>query len=299
MNLIKQRESKKSAQGGLEITIFNTKFQNPIFLASGVYGFGLKYKSVTKAVGAIFTKGITLLPRAGNPPPRIYETPCGIINSVGLENPGVREFSEKILPKIKTVSNRIFVNVAGFKSEEYAEIVDEIGDRVTGFELNVSCPNVKEGGVLFGQNPRLVEEIVRLVRKKTKLPVIVKLTANFCDPLIIAKAAVDAGADGISLINTTHGMAIDTNTKKPIITGGLSGPAIKPFALYCVYRLKDLKVPVIGMGGIVSGRDAYEFLIAGASAVAIGSAVLRDPYAPLRIINELRTFFDRYSQEDL
>jgi len=270
------------------VELFGIKFKNPVFLASGVFGFGLKYKTVTRAVGAIFTKGITLLPRMGNPPPRIYETASGVINSVGLENPGVKEFCKSVLPEIKKINNRIFVNVAGFKIGEYARIVEEIGDSVTGFELNISCPNVKNGGVLFGQSPKMVAQIVKLVRKKTNLPVIVKLTANFCDPLIIAKPGIDAGADGISLINTIYGMAFDINTKKSIITGGLSGPAIKPFALYCVYRLKNLKVPIIGMGGIMTGKDAYEFLIAGASAVAIGTAVLRDPYAPIRIIKELK-----------
>ncbi len=268
--------------------LVGVKFKNPVFLASGVFGFGLKYRAVTRGVGAIFTKGITLLPRMGNPPPRIYETASGIINSVGLENPGVKEFCKMILPKIKKINDRIFVNVAGFTVEEYARIIEEIGDRVTGFELNVSCPNVKEGGALFGQNPEMVRRIVRLVRKKTILPIIVKLTANFCDPLIIARAGIDAGADGVSLINTIYAMAFDIAKRRPIISGGLSGPAIKPFALHCVHRLKDLNIPVIGMGGIMTGRDAYEFLLAGASAVAIGTAVLRDPYAPLRIIKELK-----------
>lgn len=270
------------------VEIFGLKFKNPVFLASGVFGFGLKYKRVTKAVGAIFTKGITLRPRAGNPPPRIYETPCGLINSVGLENPGVKEFSKNILPKMKAFKTKIFVNVAGFTIEEYAQIVEEIGEEVSGFELNISCPNVKEGGVIFGQNPATAAAIVSLVRKKNRLPIIVKLTPNFCDPLIIARACIEAGANGISLVNTLYGMAYDTQQKKPLITGGLSGPAIKPFALYCVHRVSRLNVPVIGMGGIISGRDAYEFLLAGAKAVAVGSAVMRDPYAPLRIIKELK-----------
>lgn len=264
------------------------KFKNPVFLASGVFGFGLKYPRVTAAVGAFFTKGITLLPRPGNPPPRICETPCGLINSVGLENPGVKEFCRKILPEIRKINKMVFVNVAGFTFDEYARIVEEIGDEVAGFELNISCPNVKEGGVLFGQNPNSAKMIVEMVRKKTKLPIIVKLTANFVDPLVIANACIEGGADGISLINTIYGMAFDTTKRRMIISGGLSGPAIKPFALYCVHRLKDLNVPIIGMGGIYSGRDAYEFLLAGARAVAVGSVVLRDPYAPLRIIKELK-----------
>ncbi|MEO0162437.1 MAG: dihydroorotate dehydrogenase [candidate division WOR-3 bacterium] len=277
------------------VEIFDIKFKNPVFIASGVFGFGLKYKSVTRGVGAIFTKGITLKPRVGNPPPRIYETPAGIINSVGLENPGVKEFCNSILPRLKKLNNRIFVNVAGFTIDEYAQIVEEIGEGVTGFELNVSCPNVKEGGVLFGQDPKMVGKIVRMVRKRTRRPIIVKLTANFCDPLKIGKACVDAGADGLSLINTIFGMAFDIKRKKPIITGGLSGPAIKPFALYCLHRLKDLKVPLIGMGGIMTGRDAYEFLLAGASAVAVGTALLRDPYAPLQIIKELEVLLQNKS----
>ncbi len=272
------------------IELFGMKFKNPVFIASGVFEFGLKYKRVSNRVGALFTKGITLKPRTGNPPPRIYETPCGLINTVGLENPGVKEFVKKILPRIKKLKTRIFVNVAGFTKQEFVQIVQEIGNRVDGFELNVSCPNVKEGGVQFGQDPQICGRIVTAVRKKTKLPVIVKLTANFCDPLITAKACVDAGADAIALINTLHAIKFDTTKKKPLIIGGLSGPAIRPFALYCVYRLKALKVPVIGGGGIVSARDAYEFILAGASAITLGSICFRDPYAPLKIIKELKKF---------
>jgi dihydroorotate dehydrogenase (NAD+) catalytic subunit len=285
----------RSSRGevGMTITLFGLSFKNPVFLASGTFGFGLKYKKVSNRVGAIFTKGITLNPRQGNPPPRIYETPAGLINWVGLENPGVKEFCSTVLPEMKALKTKIFVNVAGFTIDEYATIVEEIGKGVTGFELNVSCPNVKEGGAIFGQNPKIVAAVVTAVRKKTSSPIIVKLTPNFCDPLVIAKACVDAGADGISLINTLYAMAYDVVTKKPIISGGLSGPAIKPFALYCVHRVRELKVPIIGMGGIMSGRDAYEFLLAGASAVAIGSANLRNPYAPLQIIKELKAFMSK------
>jgi len=275
------------------VEIFGLKFKNRVFLASGTFGFGLKYKRVTNGVGAIFTKGITLKPRKGNPPPRICETPCGLINSVGLENPGVKAFCADLFPKMKTLKTKIFVNVAGFTIEEYGTIIEEVGDRVSGFELNVSCPNVKEGGVIFGQNPQIAAKVVSEVRKKTSLPLIVKLTPNFCDPLLVAKACIDAGADGISLINTLYAMVYDVKKKKPIITGGLSGPAIKPFALYCVNRLREVGVPIIGMGGITSGHDAYEFLLAGASAVAVGSAILRDPYAPLRIIRELKELMDK------
>ena len=274
----------------MKLKIFNTTFKNPVFLASGTFGFGLKFKSVVNGVGAIFTKGITLKPRIGNPPPRIYETASGIINWVGLENPGVDEFCKKILPKLKGLKTRVFVNIAGFAIEEYEEIVKRIGARVDGFEINISCPNVKEGGVLFGQDPKFAAAIVARVRKKTKLPIIAKLTPNFCDPRVIAQACIDNGADGISLINTLCAMAYDLTKKEPIITGGLSGPAIKPFALYCVNRVSKLGVPVIGMGGICTGKDAYEFLLAGASAVAVGTITLRDPYVPLKIVRELKKF---------
>jgi len=274
----------------LKCSIFGLEFKNPVFLASGTFEYGLVYKSVTNKVGAIFTKGITALPRSGNPPPRIYEAPCGVINSVGLENPGVRAFCRDILPQMRKMKTRIFVNVAGFSVADFLEIVGEIGSRVDGFELNVSCPNVEQGGVAFGRDPKMCFRVVSEVRRITKLPIIVKLTTNFCDPLVVGKTCVKAGADGISLINTLHAMAFDPGKRSILIKGGLSGPAIKPFALYCVNYLKDVGVPVIGVGGIVSGRDAYEFLLAGASAVEIGSATLRDPFAPLRIIEELKRY---------
>ena len=272
----------------MKCRIFGIDFKNPVFLASGTFEFGLIYKSVTNGVGAIFTKGITLQPRRGNPPPRVYETACGLINSVGLENPGVEVFSRDILPQMRKLKTRIIVNVAGFTPDDFVKIVGELDSRVDAFELNVSCPNVKKGGVAFGRDPDICAEVVANVRRVTKLPVIVKLTANFCDPLIVGRRCVEAGADGLSLINTLHAMAFDIDKKRVLIKGGLSGPAIKPVALFCVHRLKDLGVPLIGVGGIMSGRDVYEFLLAGASAVAIGSATLRDPYAPLRIIKELK-----------
>ena len=269
------------------ITLFGLTFKNNVFIASGVFGFGLKYKKVSNRVGAIFTKGITLEPRKGNPPPRIFETASGLINWVGLENPGVDKFCRDILPKLQKLDTRVFVNVAGSEVMHYEKIVETIGSRVDGFELNISCPNVAKGGVAFGQDPEVAASVVSRVRKKTDKPLFVKLTPVFCDPLKIAKVCIEHGADGISLINTVHGMAFDIESKKPLITGGLSGPAIKPYALYCVNRLKGIKVPIIGIGGIMTGRDAYEFLLAGASAVAIGSAILRDPYAPIAIIKEL------------
>jgi dihydroorotate dehydrogenase (NAD+) catalytic subunit len=262
-----------------KVKLFGVNFKNRVFTASGVFGFGLKYKRIANAVGAVITKGITLEPRQGNPPPRIYETPSGVINWVGLENPGVEGFCEAILPKMKKLKTRIIANVAGFT--------------IDAFELNISCPKIKKGGAAFGQDPGIVQNIVSKVRKKTKRPLIVKLTPNFCDPLLMAKVCVDNGADSISLINTLYGMAYDIKTKKPLIIGGLSGPAIKAFALFCVHRIQDIGVPIIGMGGIMSGKDAYEFLLAGASAVAIGSAMLRDPWKPIGIIKELDSLIPR------
>lgn len=279
-----------SGKLNLKCNIFGIDFKNPVFLASGTFEYGLRYSAVTNKAGAIITKGITARPRAGNPPPRVYETACGLINSVGLENPGVEIFCSDILPKMRRLKTRIFVNVAGFSVDDFVEIVGAIGTRVDGFELNVSCPNVDQGGVAFGRDAEVCHRVVTEVRKITSLPVVVKLTANFCDPLVVGRRCVEAGADGISLINTLHAMAFDIRKKRVLIQGGLSGPAIKPFALYCVDHLKDLGVPIIGVGGIMTGRDVYEFLLAGASAVEIGSATLRDPYAPLRIINELKEY---------
>jgi dihydroorotate dehydrogenase (NAD+) catalytic subunit len=270
--------------------MFGIDFKNPVFLASGTFEFGLLYKNVSNRVGAIFTKGITLNARKGNPPPRVYETACGLINWVGLENPGVKVFAKDILPQMRKLKTKIIVNVAGFTPDDFVKIAGELDGRVDAFELNVSCPNVKQGGVAFGRDPGVCADVVTKVKRVTKLPVIVKLTANFCDPLIVGQRCVEAGADGLSLINTLHAMAFDIDKKKVLIQGGLSGPAIKPVALFCVHRLKDLGVPLIGVGGIMSGRDAYEFLLAGASAVAIGSATLRDPYVPLRIIKELKEY---------
>jgi dihydroorotate dehydrogenase (NAD+) catalytic subunit len=269
------------------VKIFGITFKNRVFTASGVFGFGLKYRRVANAVGAVITKGITLEPREGNPPPRIYETAGGLINWVGLENPGVDIFCREIIPELRKLKTRIIANVAGFSIDEYVRIVERINDRVDAFEINVSCPNVKQGGAAFGQDPGIVGNIVAQVKRITKLPIIVKLTPNFCDPLNIARICVEQGADGISLINTLYGMAFDVSTGKPLISGGLSGPAIKPFALYCVNRIRDVGVPIIGMGGIMTGKDAYEFLLAGASAVAVGSAMLRDPAAPIAIVREL------------
>ena len=274
------------------IRIGKVTFQNPILLASGTFGFGLEFPQVVRRLGGIVSKGITRRPRAGNPPPRIWEVPHGIINSVGLENPGVEEFVRTALPAMRFGRAQVLVNVAGDTVEEYAEIIRRIdSELVAGFELNVSCPNVREGGVAFGRNPKLVARIVKAARRATTKLLATKLTANFVDPLLTARAAEDAGSDAVSLINTVMAQAFDARGRPALGggTGGLSGPAIKPFALYCVQRaVQAVRIPVIGGGGITCGRDVREFLLAGARMVQIGSINLVDPHAGIRILEEFR-----------
>ena len=269
-------------------------FKNQILLASGTFGYGQDFVPVINKVGGLISKGITLKPREGNPPPRIFELPGAIINSVGLENPGAQAFRYKVLPELN-FPTPLIVNIAGFEISDFAKLVKIIDcGRIAGFEINISCPNVKHGGASFGQNQKITEQIVRLVRRETKKLVITKLTANFIDPVLTARAAEAAGSDAISLINTIYGIVIDSNTKKYFLgakVGGLSGPALKPFALFCVERVSQaIKIPVIGGGGITSGADVCEFLLAGASLVEIGSVNLINPFAALTIINGLKKY---------
>jgi dihydroorotate dehydrogenase (NAD+) catalytic subunit len=274
------------------VRIGRVTFQNPILLASGTFGFGLEFPQVVGRLGGIVSKAITLEPRPGNPPPRIWEVPGGILNSVGLENPGVAEFASSVLPQMTFGRARVIVNVAGDTIEEYAEIIRRVelrtagrGLPVAGFELNVSCPNVRQGCIAFGQNPRTLARIVRSCRRATDKLLITKLTANFIDPLLTARAAEQEGSDAVTLINTLFALA----PAWPARAGGLSGPAIKPFALYCVQRVAEgVKIPVIGCGGITCGRDVGEFMLAGARMVQLGSINLVDPFAGLRILAEYR-----------
>ena len=264
------------------LRLWDIEFKNPIFLASGTFGYGYEFPEVTREMGAIFTKGLTRSPRCGNEPPRIFEAPCGIINRVGLENVGVEKFIADILPRIRDLT-RIFVNIAGSEVEDYVNLAQRLNGNVDGIEVNVSCPNVTRG-LVFGQDPDLLYELVREVKAVSRIPVVVKLTPNFCDISLTAKKAVSAGADGISLINTLNAGFYHN---KKFYTGGLSGPAIKPLALYCVDRVrKVVDVPIIGIGGITSGQDVIDFLDAGADAVAIGSINLKDPKAGKRILAE-------------
>lgn len=272
--------------------IGRTEFANPVLVASGTFGFGTQFPNVSARLGGIVTKGVTLKPRAGNPPPRIVEFPGGIINSVGLENPGVDRFLAEVLPGIGRLKTRIIVNVAGFAVADYAELARRLEDeRISALELNVSCPNVKEGGAAFGQSAATVAAITRSVRAVTRKTVVVKLTANFVDPAETARAAEAAGADAVTVINTMFGLALDERGR-PFLgarTGGLSGPALKPFALFCVDRVSAaVRIPVVGCGGIMTGRDALDFMSAGATMVQVGTASLVNPEASLTIWHELR-----------
>ncbi|MFO7676692.1 MAG: dihydroorotate dehydrogenase [bacterium] len=274
------------------IRLGRLELANPVLAASGTWEFGLRFADVSDRLGGVVTKGITVEPRAGNPPPRIAEFPGGILNSVGLENPGLAAFARSVLPAMGRLRCRVIVNVAGFRPREYAEIVGRLSPhrRVDGFELNVSCPNVETGGAAFGASPRAVEAITRLCRGRTKKPLFVKLTANFVDPVRTARAAEAGGADGVTVLNTLFGLVLDADGR-PFLggrTGGISGPCLKPFALYCVERVaRAVGIPVIGCGGIMTGQDAADFLSAGARLVQVGSASLADPQAPARVAREL------------
>lgn len=277
-----------------EVRIGRSTFPNPVLAASGTFGFGLRFRAVSNRLGGVVSKGITIEPRAGNPPPRIAEFPGGILNSVGLENPGVEEFCATILPQMRKLKCRVLVNAAGSTPRDYTRLVEAL-DRpgVDAIELNVSCPNVREGGSAFGQDPKMVARITRAARARTRRTLIVKLTANFTDPAETARAAEASGADAVTVINTLHGLALD-DTGRPFLggrSGGVSGPALKPFALYCVDRVAAaVGIPVIGCGGIMSGADAVDFLSAGAKMVQVGTASLREPDAPLRVWRELATW---------
>jgi len=276
----------------LSVAIGRTTFANPVLAASGTFEFGLKFRSVTNRLGGVVTKAITLQPRVGNPPPRIYEFPGGILNSVGLENPGVDGFCADVVPRTAKLKCRVVVNIAGFTVDEYGELAERLdSEPVDGLEVNVSCPNVREGGALFGQQPRVVEAVTALVRKRTDKTVIVKLTANFVDPVETAKAAESAGADAVTIINTLFGLALDGNGR-PFLggrSGGVSGPALKPFALFCVDRVAAaVKIPVVGCGGVMDAGDALDFLSAGARMVQVGTASLVNPEAAADVVAGLK-----------
>jgi dihydroorotate dehydrogenase (NAD+) catalytic subunit len=282
----------------LSVTIAGVKFSNPVLVASGTFGYGEEYGKLIdlSKLGGVVCKSVTLLPREGNPPPRTVETPSGMLNAIGLTNIGVDRFIREKLPFLLKQKTKIIVNVAGRTIEEYVEVVRRL-NRCRGIdmlEINISCPNVKEGGLAFGAKSESAHSCIKQVKEISRFPIIAKLSPNVTDITEIAQAVEDAGADAVSLINTLVGMAIDVEKRKPIlgnVTGGLSGPAIKPVALAMVWKVaKAVKVPLIGLGGIMNTRDALEFFLAGACMIQIGTANFVDPQTSIKIVNGLNGY---------
>jgi dihydroorotate dehydrogenase (NAD+) catalytic subunit len=287
----------------LKIKLDAIELQNPVMSASGTFGYAREFDGLVDLdrLGAIIVKGLSLHPTKGNPPPRIVETPCGMLNAIGLENVGIDIFEKQKLPFLQTLSVPIFANIYGTSMDEYAELayrVDEL-EGISGVEVNISCPNVKAGGIAFGADPDSAFRVVKAVRAKTRKHITVKLSPNVTDITIIARSAEDAGADSLSLINTITGMRIDIETRRPKIaniTGGLSGPAIRPVALRMVWQVvQTVEIPVIGIGGIMTAEDALEFLIAGATAVQIGTANFINPRTTTDIIDGIENFLSQKS----
>lgn len=290
----------------MSVEIAGLKFKNPVIAASGTFGFGREYKDYMdlNLLGGISVKGLTLEPRQGNKPPRIAETPAGILNSVGLQNPGVKAFIEKEIPFLRQYNTIIIANIAGNTIEDYCQMAEMLSEAdIDAVELNVSCPNVKKGCVAFGNTTGGISEITKRVRPYCKKPLIVKLTPNVTDIKEIAIAAESEGADAISLINTILGMAIDIHRKRPILAnnmGGLSGPAVKPVAVRMVYEVsRSVKVPVIGMGGISNGDDAVEFMLAGASAVMVGTSNFVNPTACVDVAQGIENYLKMYNHNNV
>ena len=279
------------------VTIAGVTLKNPVMTASGTFGSGAEYSEFVdlNKLGAVVTKGVANVPWLGNPTPRIAETHSGMLNAIGLQNPGIDLFCKRDIPYLKQFDTKIIVNVCGRSTEDYLEVVERLGNEpVDMLEINISCPNVKEGGIAFGQDPKAVEAITKAVKAKAKQPVIMKLSPNVTDITVMAKAAEAGGADAISLINTLTGMKIDINRQCFALankTGGLSGPAIKPIAVRMVYQAANaVSIPVIGMGGIACAEDALEFILAGASAVSIGTANFFNPYAAEETVQGIEAY---------
>jgi len=269
----------------LSVDLGGIKMKNPVAVASGTFGYGKEYEDFIDitGIGAVIVKGTTLEARPGNPAPRIYETPAGMLNAIGLENPGVEVFLNEYLPYLRAKGVTVIVNISGNTVDEYARLAEKLEGHsgLAGIELNISCPNVKKGGLQFGTDPVMVKEVVQAVKSVSSLPVMPKLSPNVTDIVKIARAAADGGADALSMINTLIGMAVDVDKKKPVLAnvfGGLSGPAIKPVALRMVYQVyKEVDLPILGGGGIMNTRDALEFIMVGASAVSVGTANFVNP----------------------
>lgn len=288
------------------VNLAGVELKNPVMTASGTFGSGKEYSEFVdlNKLGAVVTKGVANVPWPGNPTPRIAETSSGMLNAIGLQNPGIDVFCERDIPFLKKYDTRIIVNVCGKTTEDYCEVVERLGNEpVDLLEINVSCPNVKEGGIAFGQDPKALEAITKEVKKYAKQPVIMKLSPNVTDITEMAKAAEAGGADVLSLINTLTGMKIDINRRTFALankTGGMSGPAVKPVAVRMVYQVAQaVKLPIIGMGGIATAEDALEFLMAGATAVSVGTANFFNPYATEEVVSGIEEFMRRQHVEDI
>ena len=290
----------------MKVNLAGVELKNPVMTASGTFGSGAEYGEMVdlNRLGAVVTKGVANVPWPGNPTPRIAETYGGMINAVGLQNPGFDVFAKRDIPYLKQFDTRIVVNVCGKTTEDYIDVVEKLSDQpVDMLEINISCPNVKEGGIAFGQDPKAVEVITREVKRHARQPVIMKLSPNVTDITVMAKAAEAGGADVLSLINTLTGMKIDIHRRAFAVankTGGLSGPAIKPVAVRMVYQVANaVKLPIIGMGGIMCADDAIEFMMAGATAVSVGTANFHNPYATQEIVEGMEAYMKRYQVEDI
>jgi len=290
----------------LGVKVGRLELKNPVLVASGTFGYGEEYASLIdlNQLGGIVVKGTSLKPKIGNPPPRLAEVSCGLLNAIGLENIGVEQFIQEKLPFLKKFDTKIIVNIFGFSIDEYAalaEILDTTG--IDTLEVNVSCPNIKTGGEVFATDPKMVAQITQAVCQRTHLPVFVKLSPQVTDIVAIAKAAMDAGADGVSLINSFPAMGVDVFTRKPKlgnITGGLSGPCLKPIALKMVWDIvRNLNIPVIGIGGITNFEDALEYLIVGAKAIQIGSANFLNPQVSIEVIKGIKAYLERHEIKDI
>lgn len=303
MNTIREPAPRKA---GMSVTIAGVELKNPVMTASGTFGSGEEFSEFLdlSSLGAVVTKGVAKVPWEGNPVPRVAETASGMLNAIGLQNPGIDVFVKRDIPFLRKYDTRIIVNVCGRTIEDYCEVVSRLSDEpVDLLEINVSCPNVKQGGIAFGQDPVMLEKITRRIKDLAKQPVIMKLSPNVTDITVMAKAAEAGGADAVSLINTLTGMKIDIRKRGFALankTGGLSGPCVKPVALRMVYQaVRAVSIPVIGMGGICSWEDAVEFLMAGATAVSVGTANFHDPLTTVKIIDGISRFMEEEKIEDI
>lgn len=289
-----------------EVTIAGITFKNPVMTASGTFGSGVEYSEFVdlNRLGAVVTKGVANIPWPGNSTPRIVETYGGMLNAIGLQNPGIDVFESRDLPFLNQFDTKVIVNVCGKTTEDYIKVVERLSTcKIDMLEINISCPNVKEGGIAFGQNPCMVEQITSEIKKRAKQPIIMKLSPNVTDITETARAAEAGGADALSLINTLTGMKIDIHKRNFALankTGGLSGPAVKPIAVRMVYQVANaVKLPLIGMGGIMNAEDALEFIMAGATAVAVGTANFINPHATINVIDGIEAFMKKQNIEDI